>query len=146
MRAISSLSREVGISARSCIALLALRMRVSMSAIGSVCIRNLSPARLGHARDRALMREIAQADAAEPELPEDRARAAAAVAARVLARLVARLAGCLGDQGLLGHYWSLLSAPANGRPRARRSAIPCSSFSAVVVIATSRPRTAGIES
>src|SRR4051794_34674188 len=38
MRAISSLRREFGISVRSCSALLALRMRVSMSATGSVSI------------------------------------------------------------------------------------------------------------
>ena len=38
MRAISSFSFEFGISARSCSALLALRMRVSMSATGSVSI------------------------------------------------------------------------------------------------------------
>jgi hypothetical protein len=37
-RAMSSFRREVGISAVSCSALLALRMRVSMSAIGSVSI------------------------------------------------------------------------------------------------------------
>src|SRR6476661_5504604 len=36
MRAISSLRREFGSSTRSCSALLALRMRVSMSATGSV--------------------------------------------------------------------------------------------------------------
>ena len=42
-------------------------------------------------------------------------------------------------------YASLLSV-ANGIPSARRSALPCSSVAAVVVIAMSRPRIAGTES
>src|SRR5215207_1064565 len=52
------------------------------------------------------------------------------------------------DQGFLGHYWNSpsLLVCANGIPSARRSASPCSSSGAVVVIATSRPRTAAIES
>src|SRR5215218_2938105 len=98
MRAICSLSCEFGISAVSCIALLALRIRVNMSAIGSVCTRYLpisfpvsrakrwdntfprkvrsifrgSPGTLGHAGDLALVRELAQADPAEAELLVDR--------------------------------------------------------------------------
>src|SRR5205085_10180300 len=87
MRAISTFRREVGISACSCIALLALRMRVSMSATGSVSIARLLPARFGHAGDHALMRELPQADPAEAELAEDGARAPAAVAARVVPHL-----------------------------------------------------------
>src|SRR6266540_3100930 len=93
--------REVGIVVVSCIALLALRMRVSMSAIGSVCIS--LPARFGHAGDLALVREVAQADPAEAELLVDGARPAAAVAARVLPHLEARLALGLSHQGLLSH-------------------------------------------
>src|SRR4029078_7585556 len=73
-RAISCLMREVGICAVSCIALLALRMRGSMSAIGSVCISFLLPAALRHARDDALVGELAQADPAQAELAEHRAR------------------------------------------------------------------------
>src|SRR6478672_2442519 len=106
MRAISSFSLEVGISVVSCIALLALRMRVSMSAIGSVCI--LLPARFGHAGDLALVREIAQTDPAEAELLVDGTRAAAPVAARVLPHLVARFALGLRDQGLFSHSRALL--------------------------------------
>src|SRR5918912_642254 len=87
MRAISSFRREVGISACSCIALLALRMRVSMSATGSVSIARLLPAGLRHARDHALVRELPQADPAEAELAEDGARPPTAVAARVVAGL-----------------------------------------------------------
>src|SRR5262245_41268846 len=112
--------REVGIVVESCIALLALRMRVSMSAIGSVCMS--LPARFGHAGDLTLVRELAQTDPAEAELPEHRARPAAAVAARVLARLEARDSLGLRDQGLLCHYSLLPSLSRNGRPRPRRRA------------------------
>src|SRR5215218_312673 len=130
MRAISLFRREVGISALSCNARFALRILVSMSAIGSVCtsgtfLRRLpseatgqpssaknachfsgSPARLRHSGDHALVREVAQADPAESELLVDRARAAAAVAARVRARLeLLRLARLL-DQRLACHYCS----------------------------------------
>src|SRR6059058_1123888 len=79
---------ELGMVACSCSALLALRMRVSMSAIGSVSTVSLLPARLRHAGNRALVRQLAEADPAEAELAEDRARAAAPVAARVVAHLV----------------------------------------------------------
>src|SRR5215203_552917 len=103
MRAISTLIFEFGISARSCSAWLALRIRVSMSAIGSVSIVLSLPGALGHARDYALMRELPQADPAEPELLVDRTGAAAPAAARVGPRLVLRRPRPLGDQGLLGH-------------------------------------------
>src|SRR2546430_10169170 len=83
MRAMPSFRREVGISVVSCSALLALRMRASMSATGSVSIG--SPAALCHARDHALVREVPQADPAEAELAEDRARTPAAVAPRIVA-------------------------------------------------------------
>ena len=54
---------------RTC-AVLALRMRVSMSAMGSVIVmaRLPSPARLGDAGDLAGVHHHAQADTAEPEL------------------------------------------------------------------------------
>src|SRR3954449_1327250 len=105
MRAISVFSFEFGISARSCSALLALRMRVSMSATGSVSIVSffLLPGALRHAGDDALVSELAQADAAEPELLEDGARPPAAVAARVVAHLVLRRPRGLDDQRLLRH-------------------------------------------
>src|SRR4051794_1456424 len=96
MRAISVFSFEFGISARSCSALLALRMRVSMSATGSVSILSLLlPRALGHAGDDALMGELPQADAAEPELLVDGTRPPAAVAAGVIAHLELR-----GPRGL----------------------------------------------
>src|SRR6476660_9475989 len=57
-------------------------MRVRKSAIGSVIDIALDlPARLLDARDQALVSDLAQADAAEPELAEVRARATAPLAA-----------------------------------------------------------------
>src|ERR1043165_8120928 len=102
MRAISSLSFEDGISVRSCSALLALRMRVSMSATGSVSIRGLLPRALRHAGDDALVGELPQADPAEPELLEHGTRAPAAVAAGVVAHLELCGAGGLHPERLLG--------------------------------------------
>src|SRR3954452_2675468 len=136
----SSFSFEVGITACSCIALLALRMRVSMSAIGSVSIG--SPGGLGHAGDRALVGELPQADAAEAELAERRPRPAAPVAAQVVARLVLRRPRGLHYERLLRHYCPPSRVWANGRPMPRRSARASSSVLAVVVIVTSRPRIA----
>src|SRR3954453_22796006 len=98
MRAIWTFSLEAGISALSCSALLALRMRVSMSATGSVSISALLPAALGHARDDALVGELPQTDPAEPELAEDRLGTTAAVAARVLTRLELLRPGGLDDE------------------------------------------------
>src|SRR4029077_445272 len=145
-RAISTFILELGMVACSCSALLALRMRVNMSAIGSVSTVSLLPARLRHAGNRALVRQLAQADPAEAELLEDRARAAAAVAARVVAHLVLLWSPLLHDERRLRHYSLLLAPSAKGRPRARNSARACSSVSALVVIVTSRPRTCWISS
>src|SRR5262252_8370387 len=95
---------------RSCSALLALRMRVSMSATGSVSICSLLPGTLGHARDRALMRELAQADPAEAELAENGARTAAPPAPRVVAHREPLRARLLDPQRLLGHVLELPSS------------------------------------
>src|SRR5215212_11280676 len=85
----------------SCAAWMPLRMRVRKSAIGSVTVS--LPARLGHARDEALRRQLAQADPAQAELAVHGARAAAAAAAGVLTGLVLG-AACLADAlGGLGH-------------------------------------------
>src|SRR5579884_1148844 len=141
MRAISSLSFECGISVRACSARLALRMRVSMSATGSVSIALLSPGALRHAGDHALVRELAQADPAEAELAEHGARPAALVAARVAAHLELLRPRGLDPQRFLGHCCYLPpSAAANGSPSPVRSARACSSSTADVVIVTSRPR------
>src|SRR5205823_7482825 len=93
--------RDVGMTALSWSALFAFRMRVSMSAIGSVSIA--SPARFRHAGNRALMGEVAQADAAEAELAEHRARPAAPVAARVVAHPVLLRTLLLDDAARLCH-------------------------------------------
>jgi hypothetical protein len=69
-----------------------------MSAIGSVSIFVPIPTALRHAGNGALVRELAQADPAEAELLEHRARTAAAVAAGVVAHLELLLALLLGDQ------------------------------------------------
>src|SRR5688572_2240992 len=102
-------------STRVCLAVTALRMRVIMSEIGSVIsvslyshpktqaqthpslrahpgvgVRGrsgLSPRALRHARDVALERQLAEAQAAHVELPQVPARAAAQVAAVVVADL-----------------------------------------------------------
>src|SRR3954453_16730246 len=108
MRAISVFSFEFGISARSCSALLALRMRVSMSATGSVSTLCLLPRALRHARDDALVGELRQADPAEPELLEHGARPAAAIAARVVAHLELGGPCSFRSQRLLRHF--LISA------------------------------------
>src|SRR6185503_10442423 len=116
-RAISSFMREVGMATVSCIARFALRMRLSMSAIGSVSISSSLPAGLGHSRNGSLVREVAEADPAELVAAEHGARPAAAVAARVGANAVLRLALLLHAERGLGHvsYASLLSV-ANGIP------------------------------
>src|SRR5437764_6530855 len=146
MRASSTLREEDGMTVRSINALLALRMRVSMSATGSVSIRCLLPARLRHSGDCALVRELPQADPAEAELAEDGTRTAAPVAAAVRADLEPLRTLLLVDEGLLRHYSPLRSSPANGKPSAVRSARAWSSSFADVVIATSSPRICPIES
>src|SRR2546425_3181402 len=76
MRAISVLSFDAGTSTRACLARAALRMRVSKSEMGSVCIffsRPL-PASLQHAGDFAPQRQAAEADAAHLELAQVPAR------------------------------------------------------------------------
>src|SRR3954469_21997502 len=102
MRAISVLSFEAGMSTVVCDAWIPLRIRVRKSAMGSV-IDMLLPAALRHAGDIAVVRELAQADAAHTELAEHRTRAAAAAAAGVLARLELRTACLAHALGRLGH-------------------------------------------
>src|SRR5512141_1801809 len=118
-RAISAFILLAGISTVLCRAVLPLRMRVSMSAMGSVIDMVLasSPARLGQTRDDALVRYLAQTDAAEPELTVVGARTAAALTAVVLPRLVALLASGFHHEGCLGHAsdapsWNGTACPA----------------------------------
>src|SRR3954469_18630954 len=103
MRAISALKFEAGISTSSRSACRPLRMRVRKSATGSVIDMGL-PARLRHAGDHALVLNLADADSAQAELAQVRARAAAALAAVVVPCLVlgpALLADLLGSLGHL---------------------------------------------
>src|SRR5262245_31403802 len=98
--------RELGIRALSCSARLALRILVSMSAIGSANTSSFPlplPRALGHPRDHALVRELAQADPAQPELAVDGAWAPAAVAAVVRAHREPLGPPRLDDHGLLRH-------------------------------------------
>src|SRR3954470_18194115 len=103
MRAISVLSFEEGTSTVSCAAEMPLRMRVRKSAMGSVIDIGRSPARLRHAGDHPVVRELAQADPAQAELAVDGTRAAAAAAAGVLAGLVLRGALLAHPLGGLRH-------------------------------------------
>src|SRR5215217_9206369 len=102
MRAISRLRRLEGISTSSLAAMMPLRIRVRKSAMGSVIDMAL-PARLRHAGDEALVGELAQADAAQPELAVHRTRAPAAPAAAVRPRGVLGRAVGPHDHGCLGH-------------------------------------------
>src|SRR5947209_19048659 len=75
---------EAGTSTFALRAVIALRTRVRKSAIGSVMIVPL-PARLDHAGDVAIQRQLAEADPAKPELAEEGARTAAVRAAVAVA-------------------------------------------------------------
>src|SRR5690349_8996966 len=111
MAASASFSFEDGMRTVSCITTLAFRMRVSMSANGSVIVIDvlLSPARLGHARQLAGVGHAPQADAAQPELAVHRPRPAAPAAPRVGAHLELGLALLLLDECLLRHECSCAS-------------------------------------
>src|SRR6056297_3653651 len=97
---------DEGITTWSCIAVFALRTRVSMSAMGSVIMMDrspFSPRALGQARDLAGMGELSQADPAEAELAVHGTRTAAAAAAGVGANLELGSSVRLVDECLLGH-------------------------------------------
>src|SRR5437763_8910151 len=114
---------------RSWYAWLALRRRVSMSAIGSVIVIGVRqpfsprfpagpspqglrrssgslPGSLGHARQLAAVRHLADAHPAEAELAVHRLGTPAALAAGVRAHLELRLLGGLEDECLLRHLSS----------------------------------------
>src|SRR4051794_27057745 len=77
-------SFEAGTSTFALRAMIALRIRVRKSAIGSVMIVPL-PARLDHAGDVAVQRQLAEADPAKLELADEGARTAAVRAAVAVA-------------------------------------------------------------
>src|SRR5262245_7222597 len=79
----------------------ALRMRVSMSAMGSVIIG--SPARLLHAGNQSIQRQVAEAQPAQLELAVNRPRPAAQVAAPLAPATELRLAVRLLDFCLTRH-------------------------------------------
>src|SRR6266571_4395809 len=95
--AIETFMRDDGISTMGCLARVALRTRVSMSAIGSVSTLPSLPARLGDAGDLALQGKLAETNTAQPELPHEGARAPAAMAAVVLLHWKLRRPQCLRD-------------------------------------------------
>src|SRR5688500_13088446 len=95
-----SLSRDHGIPTVCIRAPQPLRIRVNISATGSLCIASLLtvvhlPARLHDTRNLAVQGAGAEADAAHAELPEERTRPPAQRATVVSAHLELRLAGCL---------------------------------------------------
>src|ERR1035437_9237756 len=78
MRATSAFSLEAGTSTLGWRAWIALRTRVSMSAMGSLVIVLLLPvlpASLGHAGNLAIQGELAETQAANAEFAQERARA-----------------------------------------------------------------------
>src|SRR3954454_4730051 len=79
----------------------------------------LLPGALGHARDHALVGELPQADAADPELLEDGTRPPALVAAGVVAHLELLRARRLHDQRLLGHALLLVPPCLGGERQAQ---------------------------
>src|SRR3954451_12170221 len=122
-------------------ATLALRIRVSMSAMGSVMVMVAppSPAGLLDAGQFPGVRELPEADPAEHELAEHRVGATAALAPGVGPHLELRLALVLLDQCLLGHGYCCPSR-LNGKPKASSRALPSALVRAVVTIVMSIPR------
>src|SRR5438477_12735245 len=119
MRAISALSRDAGISTRVCLAITAFRIRVSISAIGSVISSNLRvsklvlthlPTALCHPGHVSLERGFSETEPAQSELPHVRARAAAQVTPVTQPNLVFRLFLFLRDLCGGGHSFSRLLA------------------------------------
>src|SRR5262245_39679333 len=105
----------------------ALRIRVSMSAIGSVIIE--SPARLLHSGNQTVERQAAEAQPAQLELAVHRSRAAAQLAAPLAAATELGLAVRFFDFRLAGHcerYSELSGSPSswsNSRASSSRSAV-----------------------
>src|SRR6185369_7059856 len=110
-RAMATLVLEAGMSTASCREEAALRMRVSISAIGSLTLITLPlwrlrwhlPAGLGDAGQKPPMRVFAETDAAHGEAPDVGFRAPTNAAAVVLPGRVLRRALRLFDEGLFRH-------------------------------------------
>src|SRR5580700_45808 len=103
--AIACLTREAGTSTVLWFAVLALRMRVSMSAIGSVIdiYISLSPRRLGHAGHDARVGVFAETNPAHRKLSQVATRPAADAATVVTPDAKLRDAPRLDDQARLCH-------------------------------------------
>src|SRR5689334_19964052 len=132
--AMASLCRDQGMSTVALRACAPLRMRVSISAMGSVVIG--LPTRLREAGDLPLARQVAQAEPAHAEPPEERARPPAERAAVVRADLELRRPRGLHHQRRFRHE---LPYARNGMPSARSSALPSASLRALVQIVTVKP-------
>src|SRR2546423_8939139 len=149
MAASASFSFEDGMTTSSCMATFPLRIRVSMSAMGSVMVmvvptrrRSWLPRGLGHAGDLARMGHLPQADPAQAEPAVDGFGAATPVAAGVGPHLELGLSLLLLDERLLGHALYVLSpARRKGKLKASNRAFPWSSVRAVVTIVIFIPRT-----
>src|SRR5207253_11407084 len=147
MRAISTFSFDTGMSTRRWPAWQALRTRVSMSATGSITLISpsvLLPTGLAHAGNLPAQRQIAEADAAQFELPQRAATAAASLAPVVAAHLELRFPLDLLDPGLLRHavvLWLTTpgASPRNGMPSSRSKARAVSSRPALVTTVMSIP-------
>src|SRR5262245_17131865 len=158
MAAIAAFRREWGTSVRAWRARTALRMRVSMSEIGSFILSHpragpsrpgrLSPARLRHPGDEPLERQVAETDAAHLEPAHVGTRppaplAAVAVADRELGGPPDRRLPRLRRHRRCPSSFPLRqAAPSrrNGSPSAARRLRASSSVFAVVTIVTFMPR------
>src|SRR5947207_13200465 len=125
IRAISALSLLAGRSTRWCLAATALRMRESMSEIGSVILASSClPGALGHTCDVAFQCQLAEAEAAHRELAHVGARTSAQPAAVTQANPVLRWLGFLGDLCSRGHSLILSWSGTASRGTAAASALP----------------------
>src|ERR1700722_3368479 len=145
MPARDSLSLEPGIFTVSNMAELALRIRVSMSAMGSVIVMVDLPTRLCDAGYLPGVHHHTQADTAEPELAVHGFRPATPLAAGVAPHLELGCALLLLNQSLFCHDAYRVSC-RNGKPNAARNARPSSFVRAVVTMVMSMPRTLSMRS
>src|SRR5688500_9348337 len=143
MAARASFSFEDGMTTSSCMATFPLRIRVSMSAMGSVMVMvAYLPGRFRYAGDLARMGHLPQADPAEAEPAVDGLGTTAAPAAGVGPDLELGLALLLLDERFLGHALYVLSPDRrNGKLKASSRAFPSALFRAVVTIVMFIPRT-----
>src|SRR5690242_9965759 len=133
--AISTLSLLAGKSTRVCLADTPLRMRVSMSEIGSVMFSFPLPGALRDAGDVAFERRLPEAQPAHRELAHVGARSSAQLAPVAEPDLVLRRLGLFGHLCSRSHQFVL-----KGMPRSCSSLRASSSVFAVVTTDTFIPR------